>query len=77
MVLVLAAGMLLCTPEGDLQLSEVHWQLSRPVWISPSFTFQALLGIALPLFLVTMTSQNMPGHCHSARPWLSAGHLLP
>lgn len=61
MVLVLAAGMLLCTLRGELQLNEVHWQLSTPVWISPAFSIDALLGIALPLFLVTMTSQNMPG----------------
>ena len=71
MVLVLAAGMLLCTLRGELQLNEVHWQLSTPVWISPAFSIDALLGIALPLFLVTMTSQNMPGHCHPARPRLS------
>ena len=61
MVLVLAAGMLLCTLRGELQLNEVHWQLSTPVWNSPAFSIDALLGIALPLFLVTMTSQNMPG----------------
>ncbi|MGL6647240.1 benzoate/H(+) symporter BenE family transporter [Aeromonas caviae] len=61
MVLVLAAGMLLCTLRGELQLNEVYWQLSTPVWVSPAFSIDALLGIALPLFLVTMTSQNMPG----------------
>ena len=46
MVLVLAAGMLLCTLRGELQLNEVHWQLSTPVWISPAFSIDALLGIA-------------------------------
>ena len=61
MVLVLATGMLLCALRGELQLTEIHWQLSSPVWISPTFSINAMLGIALPLFLVTMTSQNMPG----------------
>jgi benzoate membrane transport protein len=35
--------------------------LGHPVWIMPSFSFAALLGISLPLFIVTMSSQNIPG----------------
>ncbi|WP_411376239.1 benzoate/H(+) symporter BenE family transporter [Arthrobacter sp. MPF02] len=31
------------------------------MWTTPSFTLQALAGIALPLFVVTMASQNVPG----------------
>jgi benzoate membrane transport protein len=31
------------------------------VWTSPAFSFQAMAGIALPLFVVTMASQNVPG----------------
>lgn len=30
-------------------------------WITPSFELSAALGIALPLFIVTMASQNIPG----------------
>lgn len=30
-------------------------------WTPPAFTLQALAGIALPLFVVTMASQNVPG----------------
>jgi benzoate membrane transport protein len=30
-------------------------------WTTPSFSLQALAGIALPLFVVTMASQNVPG----------------
>ncbi|MEL6946208.1 MAG: benzoate/H(+) symporter BenE family transporter [Pseudomonadota bacterium] len=32
-----------------------------PVWIAPSFSLEAALGIAFPLFVVTMASQNIPG----------------
>ncbi|WP_149538080.1 benzoate/H(+) symporter BenE family transporter [Siccirubricoccus phaeus] len=32
-----------------------------PVWVWPAFSPSAMLGIALPLFLVTMASQNIPG----------------
>ncbi|KFN17778.1 benzoate/H(+) symporter BenE family transporter [Aeromonas bestiarum] len=61
MVLVLVIGITLCALRGDLQLDTLHWQLASPVWTWPSFSFDALFGIALPLFIVTMTSQNMPG----------------
>ena len=30
-------------------------------FIAPSFSLQALIGLGLPLFLVTMASQNLPG----------------
>ncbi|WP_139461556.1 benzoate/H(+) symporter BenE family transporter [Aeromonas veronii] len=61
MVLVLGVGMLICSVWGDLQLGTLHWQLASPVWTWPAFSLDALFGIALPLFIVTMTSQNMPG----------------
>jgi benzoate membrane transport protein len=31
------------------------------VWVTPAFEWGAMVGIALPLFLVTMASQNLPG----------------
>ncbi|MGY3882421.1 benzoate/H(+) symporter BenE family transporter [Aeromonas veronii] len=61
MVLVLGVGMLTCSVRGDLQLGTLHWQLASPVWTWPVFSLDALFGIALPLFIVTMTSQNMAG----------------
>ena len=33
----------------------------RPVLVVPTFTGGAIVGIALPLFIVTMASQNIPG----------------
>ncbi|PWJ45795.1 benzoate membrane transport protein [Quadrisphaera granulorum] len=35
--------------------------LAEPVWTTPTFDLRALLGIALPLLLVTMAAQNAPG----------------
>ncbi|MFM5601898.1 benzoate/H(+) symporter BenE family transporter [Aeromonas veronii] len=61
MVLVLGVGMLICSVRGDLQMGTLHWQLASPLWTWPAFSLDALFGIALPLFIVTMTSQNMPG----------------
>jgi benzoate membrane transport protein len=32
-----------------------------PVFVVPAFSFSAVIGITLPLFVVTMASQNIPG----------------
>ncbi|GAA6190978.1 benzoate/H(+) symporter BenE family transporter [Phaeobacter sp. NW0010-22] len=34
---------------------------AAPVWIMPIFTWEAVTNIALPLFVVTMATQNIPG----------------
>lgn len=68
----------ICT--GKLQLTTLDWQIGHGVWISPQFSLQACISLALPLFLVTMVSQNLPGiallHSHGYRPsipWLLRG----
>jgi benzoate membrane transport protein len=33
----------------------------QPVFVAPQFDLSAMIGIALPLFIVTMASQNIPG----------------
>lgn len=58
---VLAVGMALAAARGQLALGEVSWALATPVFTMPSFTLAATVGVALPLFVVTMASQNLPG----------------
>ncbi|MGF1523292.1 MAG: benzoate/H(+) symporter BenE family transporter, partial [Leptolyngbyaceae cyanobacterium] len=36
-------------------------QWAQPVFTMPQFSLNALVGVALPLFVVTMASQNVPG----------------
>ena len=38
------------------------WEAPSLVWVTPGFELGAMVGIALPLFLVTMASQNLPGY---------------
>ncbi|MBN9670290.1 benzoate/H(+) symporter BenE family transporter [Roseibium aggregatum] len=45
---------------GPVDLSQADI-ISRPVLIEPAFTLEAAVSIALPLFIVTMASQNIPG----------------
>jgi benzoate membrane transport protein len=37
------------------------FELAKPVFVAPVFTWSAMVSLALPLFIVTMASQNLPG----------------
>ncbi len=60
-ILTLIIGIACAAGLGLLKTQDLHWQLARPIFIAPSFSLAALFGIALPLFVVTMASQNVPG----------------
>ncbi|MFO6420880.1 benzoate/H(+) symporter BenE family transporter [Hylemonella sp. W303a] len=46
---------------GQLAWNTVSFSLAVPVFTAPSFTLSAIVSLALPLFVVTMASQNLPG----------------
>ncbi len=58
---VLGVGMAVAAAQGQLQLSSVVWTWARPAWVSPAWSWAAMVSVALPLFVVTMASQNLPG----------------
>ncbi len=58
---VLAAGTAFAAASGQLHLGGVAFTLTRPVAVMPEFTLAAAVSLALPLFVVTMASQNLPG----------------
>jgi len=58
---VLVAGTLFALAQGQLHLGNVQWHLTWPVFVMPEFTASAIVSLALPLFVVTMASQNLPG----------------
>ena len=39
----------------------MSWGLTVPVWTTPVFSLGAIVSLAVPLFVVTMASQNLPG----------------
>jgi benzoate membrane transport protein len=59
--LVLLGSVLWCWFLGRLDFQTVELHVVAPLWTSPEFNWQAMLGVGLPLFLVTMSSQNLPG----------------
>ena len=60
-IVTLLLGIAIAGATGLLHLGEVRLQWARPVFTTPSLSIAAIFGIALPLFIVTMTSQNVPG----------------
>lgn len=37
------------------------FSLPQAVWVTPHFTLQATISLAIPLFIITLLSQNLPG----------------
>ncbi|MEI2417262.1 benzoate/H(+) symporter BenE family transporter [Orrella sp. JC864] len=57
----LLAGVAVAATQGQLHLDQVQARLATPIFTAPEFSWEALVGMALPLFVVTMASQNVPG----------------
>ncbi|MES2660241.1 MAG: benzoate/H(+) symporter BenE family transporter [Verrucomicrobiota bacterium] len=58
---ILVLGIVIAVLQGGFHGSAVPMEFTRPVWVTPEFSFRTLVGVALPLFIVTMASQNLPG----------------
>ena len=64
---------MLAAAQGLLHLGGISWGLAQPVWVTPQFNLHALVGLGLPLFVVTMASQNLPGVAAQR----AAGYQIP
>ncbi len=60
-VVVLVVGMMIAWLQGQMHFTPLEFGLMKPVFVIPTFNWQVLFSIGLPLFVVTMTSQNMTG----------------
>ena len=60
-VVTLLAGIGYAAVRGELAWSAVSFTFTMPVFVMPQFTFSAVVSLAIPLFVVTMASQNLPG----------------
>jgi benzoate membrane transport protein len=59
--ITLAVAVAYVATQGQFRASALTLELARPIFTAPAFTLQALVSLALPLFVVTMASQNLPG----------------
>ncbi|MGX7743722.1 benzoate/H(+) symporter BenE family transporter [Rhodopseudomonas parapalustris] len=58
---ILLLGVAFLLTQGRVDLSGLELVLAAPVFSMPEFSLNALLSVALPLFLITLTGQYMPG----------------
>jgi benzoate membrane transport protein len=58
---VLMAGIAMAAARGGISLANVEWGWARPVFVRPEFSIAGAIGLGLPMFIVTMASQNLPG----------------
>ncbi len=59
--ITLALGVAYAAAAGQIAWTAVTLELAVPAFTMPRFTFGAAVSLALPLFVVTMASQNLPG----------------
>jgi benzoate membrane transport protein len=60
-VLTLLGGVAYAAASGQMVWSSVSLTFATPVFVMPQFTLPAVISLAIPLFVVTMASQNLPG----------------
>lgn len=58
---ILLLGVMIAMVQGRFHGDAVTVEITRPVWVTPEFSLRTIIGVALPLFVVTMASQNLPG----------------
>ncbi len=59
--LTLLVATVFAAAQGKISWATVQFDWTMPVWTTPVFSWQAVISLALPLFVVTMASQNLPG----------------
>jgi benzoate membrane transport protein len=59
--LAFLGGLVWVVVKGQVNVGELRLELARPIFTTPTFTLAAAIGVAVPLFVVTMSSQNVPG----------------
>lgn len=60
-LLVLLVGLLWCGFQDLLDFSGFSLAINAPQLVTPSVSLGALIGVGIPLYVVTMVSQNIPG----------------
>ncbi|WP_010307513.1 benzoate/H(+) symporter BenE family transporter [Saccharopolyspora spinosa] len=60
-LIALVIGVVLAAAQGSLRFDGAGFALATPVWTWPSWSLHSMISLAVPLFVITMTSQNLPG----------------
>jgi len=57
----LIIGIIICAVDGRFDISNLTLSFAKPIFVTPEFSTNSFLNVALPLFLITLTGQYMPG----------------
>src|SRR6185312_1307857 len=60
-VVTFAVAIVFVASRGEMAVAGVGFDMARPVFTAPRFSWSAIISLAVPLFVVTMASQNLPG----------------
>ncbi|MBD1852507.1 benzoate/H(+) symporter BenE family transporter [Leptolyngbya sp. FACHB-711] len=60
-IVALLVGTAIASLQGLMHFETIQLQFGQPIFTSPQWSIAALVGVALPLFVITMASQNVPG----------------
>lgn len=59
--LTFLGGLAWAAQGGLIRFEAVSLTLAQPIFTAPTFTLSTAFGVGIPLFIVTMASQNIPG----------------
>lgn len=60
-VITVFAAIFLCPFFIEFHPPDLSWAIAQPVWTTPEFSLSAILGLALPLLVINLASQYLPG----------------
>lgn len=59
--LTFLTGIVIALAQGSFVGFDPDFSLTTPVFVMPTINIAAMIGVGIPLFVVTMASQNVPG----------------
>lgn len=60
-MITLLLGIVIAANLNLIVWQDVSLTFALPIWTTPQWSLSSTIGVAIPLFVVTMTSQNVPG----------------
>jgi len=54
-------GLAIVIAQAKINLPSLNFELTKPVWTSPTFSVGSFFTLTIPIFLMVMTTQNAPG----------------
>ncbi|QIA65541.1 benzoate/H(+) symporter BenE family transporter [Vibrio astriarenae] len=61
MLILLLVGVLFSLNSGQFESNVLELSIAKPVWMGWEWDINAIINIGVPLYLITMLSQNLPG----------------